>query len=873
MSSELSWMRLIGSSVALAVLVVAFASCGSGGGSSAGGDTPAAPPTGSVTLTGTVSGTVISVVNANNEVISQFDTATLNPPPPPPFPITVPNIPAGAAVRIFFATGGVVYPLTFGSPETNVFVFVNSGTVDLGHVTTANGKATPEIVPTGVTLCPPDPTIPTVVIPPPASITVLIPTNGAQVQGPDVAITFALQNFTIGGQNQQHLHVYLDGDRYEFLNGSPSGQVLRNGVSAANAQWVSGTEIRFLALSTGTTHTVQFNLSTASHTEFVAPGMATVEFFVQAPPPSPAITVTSPTDNQTLPFGPVIVDFSVTNFTIQGPGQPQLHFYLDGNLGNLYQFLNGATNQVLLNGTPATNVEWVTISSFRFTSLPAGPHTLRLVLATSDAPNTELTNSQATDIVPFTMNAPPIIPTLTITDPSQDASLPTGPVKITFVTANFTIGLSGTPHLHFYLENSSVRHEFFAGAGITVDNGVLINGAHTHFAHWKDATSFELYALGAGSHQVRVVLADASHQELGNLEATKLVQFTVIAPPPGELVLTPVTTGLQYPIAAAVTPDGRLFVNEWQSGRVRVVNMTTWQLQSDFCHITIDTSGNETGLLGIAVDPAFSSNHYVYIYHTAINPRRNRVVRYTDNAGVCEAETVILDDLPAADGHNGGTIHFGPDGKLYVMIGDAGFPTHAQDPAYLGGKMLRINPADGSAPSDNPLVSNPLANPRIYSFGHRNSFGFTFHPSTGYLWQTENGSDNNDEINLIVAGGNYGWNQVEGIANTPPLIDPIAVFFAPPCNPCTIAPTGVIAVKSPHYPLSFQGNLLFGDFREGKLRRLILDPTTQTHLAAPPIESFGGSGGPLFDLFQAPDGFIYVTNDVGISRVTLKPNP
>ena len=457
--------------------------------------------------------------------------------------------------------------------------------------------------------------------------------------------------------------------------------------------------------------------------------------------------------------------------------------------------------------------------------------------------------------------------TVTIVQPQPNATLPAGPVRLTFATDNFTIGLSGTTHLHFYIDNDPDPHEFFAGAGITENNGVLYQGAHTHFVHWKNRTSFELYALGTGSHLVRLVVADAAHMELGNTEATSEVSFTVDVVPSGELQLIPMVTGLEFPVAMAFTDDGRLFVTEQISGRVRVVDTTTWTLQQDFCQVPSNTA-NTMGLLGIALDPAFASNKRVYVYHTANTPPgspfKNRILRYTDSGGACTSGTVLVDNIPSNPDHNGGVLHFGPDDKLYVVTGDAGQAALAQSLSSLTGKILRLN-LDGTPAPGNPFQNTPGARREIYSYGHRNSFGFTFHPATGHLWQTENGPDADDEINRIVAGGNYGWPTVQGVASTPPFIDPIFAFSPP------FAPTNIVAVNSPHYPASFQNNLLFGDFIEGKLRRLILDPATLTHLSAPPIESFSGNGGPIIGLEQGPDDFIYASSLDTIFRVVPTP--
>jgi glucose/arabinose dehydrogenase len=780
-------------------------------------------------------------------IVPSFDTATLN--QPPNFPFSFANVPTAVPIRMFFVTGGFVYPLYIGN--TNVFTFTSGGTVDLGLVETdsASGKAEPGFPPNNITLGQEKQGIPAIVVPPTASVLVTSPSGGAQVQGPDVTITFSLQNFTIGNQNQAHLHVYLDNDPtpYEFLNAAP---VLHNGIPAANAQWVSATQIRFIGLSTDSNHTVQFNLATASHTEFVAPGMDSVQFFVLPPPANPAtINVTAPTDNQALPFGPVTVAFNVANFAIQGQGQPQLHFYLDANNSNLYQFLNNGTGQVLLNGNPTADVEWVTTSSFRFNTLSGGAHSLRLVLANGDAANTELTNSQATDIVNFTVDAPPVASVM-VTSGSVFLS---SPVRISFAVTNFTIGLPGTPHLRFSI-NSGALHDFYNGPGINSDNGVLLNGVHDHAVHWTSTTSFDLFGLPARPHQVRLVLVDASNTELAGTSVTH--NFTVQQPPTGELQLEPVLGNLSFPVGLSLAPDGRIFYNERLTGAIRVIN-PGWQLVSTpFCEVSIEVNG-EQGLLGLTLDPGFSpSNESVYVYYTAQGPV-NRVSKLTrDSNGICD-EVIILNNLPTSINHNGGIIQFGPDGKLYVIIGDVENPANAPDINSLAGKILRVDP-DGSAPPDNPFFSSANANAKkVYSLGHRNSFGFTFHPQTGDLWESENGESDNDEVNRVIAGGNYGWdnNQQGGFLNKPCCVNPIVAF-----NP-VIAPTGIIAVpeNSAIYPPAYRNNLLMAAWNDGTIRLVIPNASDPDQPGSTTVAFTGGQGG-LLSFMLGSDGYIYVTN-------------
>jgi glucose/arabinose dehydrogenase len=467
---------------------------------------------------------------------------------------------------------------------------------------------------------------------------------------------------------------------------------------------------------------------------------------------------------------------------------------------------------------------------------------------------------------PENPNTPPglipgMAPTVSITSPSAGAAIPVGPATVAFAVQNHTIGNPRTSHLHFYLDTDATAYHFYGGNGINDDNGVLYNGVHTHFVHWKSATSFDIFGLQSTAHTVRFVLADQNHNELTNSEATKTLNFSVIQPPTGDLQLQSVISGLNFPVGMALAPDGRVFFNERLTGKIRIIN-PQWQLVStQFCQITIATNG-EQGLLGLTLDPDFTNNRFVYVYHTASSPLRNRVVRYTESSGSCTQETIILDNLPASTNHNGGIMQFGPDGKLYVIIGDAENTANAQTVTSLAGKILRVNP-DGSAPSDNPFFSNANVNAKlVFSLGHRNSYGFTFHPHTTHLWESENGPADNDEINRAVASGNYGWPTVKGIAGNPSFRDPILAYTP------TIAPTGIIAIPehSSTYPVAYRNNLLFVDFNGGKIRRVVLSGADLTQLGTSSIAYNGGNGG-LLSLMLGADGFVYVSNTNAIFKV------
>ena len=276
--------------------------------------------------------------------------------------------------------------------------------------------------------------------------------------------------------------------------------------------------------------------------------------------------------------------------------------------------------------------------------------------------------------------------------------------------------------------------------------------------------------------------------------------------------------GLVAPWAMDLAPDGRLFVTE-RVGRVRVVQLGAGGGLRPDAWATLGVSqraGSEKGLLGIALDPDFAHTGFVYLYYSyaSANGTRNKVVRMRDANGKGGEETVLLDGIPGSEAHDGGRLKFGPDGKLYAATGDAENGANAQDQRSLGGKILRIN-RDGSIPADNPFAGSP-----IWSLGHRNVQGLAWQPDSGALFATEHGPSNlfpdccHDEVNLIVAGGNYGWPAVRGIAGDVRYRDPVVESG----NVETWAPTGEAFATQPG-PL--RGSLLFAALRGQHLHRVV----------------------------------------------------
>lgn len=290
--------------------------------------------------------------------------------------------------------------------------------------------------------------------------------------------------------------------------------------------------------------------------------------------------------------------------------------------------------------------------------------------------------------------------------------------------------------------------------------------------------------------------------------------------------------GFDFPVSFAFAPDGRVFVTE-KAGAVRVIANGT---ASTWANVPVADEG-EQGLLGLALHPDFAANGWVYVYHADPANGTNRVARLTDAGGAGSGLVAIVPGIPNAVIHNGGVLTFGLDGTLFVSTGDATDEPAAQDPARLNGKVLRVN-GDGSLPGDNPFPSSP-----VYSYGHRNVFGLAVDPNTGDLWETENGPSQDDEVNRIIPGGNYGWPNVTGGAGRPEFVDPAFVFPGP-----------LPALTQATF---FQGALFFGGWNSGSVYRAILTPDRRAIALLETVHTFAGRG--VTDVESGPDGRLYVS--------------
>ena len=302
---------------------------------------------------------------------------------------------------------------------------------------------------------------------------------------------------------------------------------------------------------------------------------------------------------------------------------------------------------------------------------------------------------------------------------------------------------------------------------------------------------------------------------------------------PVEVEARVISTGLEAPWSLAFLSDGRTLVTERDTGRILSVDSSGNTEEVD--RLPEEGSG-EGGLLGLAPSPDYQNDQYLYAYYST--GQENRVVRFR----IGEAPEPVLTGIPVNTYHDGGRISFGPDGMLYVATGDAGDPSSAQDLNSLSGKILRLTP-EGGIPSDNPFPDNPT-----YSYGHRNVQGLAWDES-GQLYASEFGQNRFDEVNLIEAGGNYGWPEIEGEGGEPEYIDPVSVFSTDQASP-----SGAEIPKEGAIP-QWNGDFFMAALRGERLWRLELGPNgTVTDRE----ELLGGDYGRLRHVAQAPDGSLWV---------------
>lgn len=344
---------------------------------------------------------------------------------------------------------------------------------------------------------------------------------------------------------------------------------------------------------------------------------------------------------------------------------------------------------------------------------------------------------------------------------------------------------------------------------------------------------------------------------------------------------TPFVTGLSQPTAIAFLPNGDLLLTEQAGDLLRFdgTNLTT------LATIPVCHAAAEQGLLGIAIDPNFASNGFVYLYRTLFTGtcsfatgRFNEVIRVTVSGGSAGSLTTLLTGIRTDLGnHNGGGLRIGPDGKLYVGVGDTGVGDnqgacpgsstnpYAQDLNALEGKVLRLN-LDGSIPADNPYFGQVGKRGEIFASGFRNPFRLGFDPATNALWVGDVGDFTIEEIDIVTAGGGYGWPQCEGTlpsgCQLPGDIDPIFEYWHGNLCPGTsgLPDLGRTVIGGDFAPGGFgglAGHYIFADFVDSVVYDATVDGP-RTGIVGTPTAFVTAAGGPV-DLIFGPDGALYYT--------------
>jgi glucose/arabinose dehydrogenase len=353
---------------------------------------------------------------------------------------------------------------------------------------------------------------------------------------------------------------------------------------------------------------------------------------------------------------------------------------------------------------------------------------------------------------------------------------------------------------------------------------------------------------------------DAGRASLLAVVVLLLVVFDISAATlPTGFTETPVATGLSSATAMEIAPDGRIFVCQ-QTGQLRVIKNGSL-LATPFLSLTVDSNG-ERGLLGVAFDPNFAANNFVYVYYTVPGTTaHNRISRFTANGDVAVngSEFVLadLDNLSSATNHNGGAIHFGPDGRLYVGVGENANPANSQTLANRLGKVLRIN-ADGTIPADNPFFAMATgANRSIWAMGLRNPFTFAFQPGTTRMFINDVGQSTWEEIDDGIAGSNYGWSICEGACSpaNPSFRDPLFQYAhgSTSTTGCAIVGGGFYNPTTVQFPASYVGKYFFADLCSGWMR--LFDPSNNTATGfatgiSSPVDIKVASDGSLYYLAQ-----------------------
>ena len=325
--------------------------------------------------------------------------------------------------------------------------------------------------------------------------------------------------------------------------------------------------------------------------------------------------------------------------------------------------------------------------------------------------------------------------------------------------------------------------------------------------------------------------------------------------------LSRITGGLAYPWAMAFLPDGRLLVTE-RDGRLRLVEQGRL-IERPVAGVPAVEARGQGGLLDLALHPRFTENTLVYLSYagaTATGVATHVLRARLDGERLVDGQIILVGGSGSTGRHFGSRLVFGPDGMLYVSLGERGEMRRAQDLSDLVGKIVRVTD-EGAVPPDNPFVGRADARPEIYAYGVRNPQGMAVNPWTGALWEQEHGPRGGDEVNLIRPGANYGWPVIthgvdystlpigEGKAKAG-MEQPLHVWVP------SIAPSGMAFYDADAFP-AWRGSLLIGALKDELLVRLRLEGDQvigEERLIA-------GEIGRIRDVRVGPDGLVYLLND------------
>jgi glucose/arabinose dehydrogenase len=339
------------------------------------------------------------------------------------------------------------------------------------------------------------------------------------------------------------------------------------------------------------------------------------------------------------------------------------------------------------------------------------------------------------------------------------------------------------------------------------------------------------------------------------------------------LRVVPVAVGLVHPWSIAFAPDARTIMVVEQPGRLRMVRNGVLDPQPVW---TAPSATGTDNLHAVAVHPQFAENHFVYFSYpkrgergTTLAVSRGRL----DGSTLTDVREVFVADAWETGGNLAGRIMFGRDNSLYVAVGDRdriccngsddnSLRLKAQDLTNHIGKVLRLRD-DGTVPADNPFVGRSDAKPEIYTYGHRNTYGFAFHPETGVLWQAEIGPMGGDEVNILIPGHNYGWPLVSMgrnytgtlVSDAPwfrPGMDNPRIFWVP-----SISPSSIAFYTGDRFP-GWKGNLFVGALTTRQLQRIAFNQRSQAEPREPLLTQLGIR---VRDVQQGPDGLLYVATE------------